>query len=59
MATNVKTRSGKWEVKGKRKERNMAARRHGGGESLLQTQGRAELETGTPWSIRGQLEPEP
>ena len=48
MATNVKTRSGKWEVKGKRKERNMAARRHGGGESLLQTQGRAELETGTP-----------
>ena len=36
------------ERKKKGKERNMAARRHGGGESLLQTHGRAELETGTP-----------
>ena len=37
----------------------MAALRQGGVETLLQTHGRAELETGTPQSIQGQLEPEP
>lgn len=37
-------------MKGKRneKERNMAALRRGGVETLLQIHGRAELQTGTP-----------